>query len=300
MTRVKGLTVAGPTYIAVTHCKNEEKTITNCVESVLNQTVPPAVYVVVDDGSTDGTPEILNGFESRIEIVSLEATRTRERGDHHRNLLLLSYHEAVEKVADWQYLLTVDADEILYSDYLERILSKMEEDPKLGMASGIPISKVVGGYRKIYKASHGVWNGARVYRRGCWDDLGAIPSIQGWDKWVQFEANRLGWRTEPFDDINFVEERPWGGTTLKYWIRRGFSRKLLGYSTLTHIITCSTRLTHRPYFFGSLAFFLSFMLYGIRGERYFSEDYHDFVRRHTLKYARGWLKISRIRSKLKV
>ncbi len=292
--------MGGQTYIAVTHCKNEEKTIRKCVESVLNQTIPPAVYVVIDDGSTDETPEILKSFRKRIEIVSLEQKRARERGDHHRNLLLLSCQEAVKKVSDWQYLLSMDADEILYSDYMERIISKMREDPKLGITSGIPISKVVGGYRKIYKASHGVWNGARVYRRGCWDDIGLIPSIQGWDMWVQFEANRLGWRTRSFDNINFIEERPWGGTTLKYWIRRGFSRKHLGYATLTHIITCLTRLTHRPYFFGSLAFFLSFMFYGIKGERYFSKDYYDFVRQHTLYYARGWLKISKIRAKLKV
>ena len=288
--------MAGPRYIAVTHCKNEEKTVVKCVESVLNQTIPPAAYVVVDDGSTDETPEILEDFKPRIEVVSLEPTMARERGDHHRNLLLLSYSEARKKIVDWEFLLTVDADEILFRDYMERLISRMEEDRKLGMTSGVPLSRVDGGYRKIYKASRGVWNGARVYRRECWDAIGFIPSIQGWDLWVQFEANRLGWRTRPFGDINFLEERPWGGSTLKYWIRRGFSRKRLGYATLTHIITCLTRMTHRPYFIGSLAFFFSFVLYGIGGEKYFSEEYYDFAKQYTLNFARGWLTLSKIRA----
>jgi len=291
--------VVGPRYIAVTHCKNEEKTIGKCVESVLNQTILPTVYVVVDDGSTDETPKILETFKPRIVVISLEPRRVRERGDHHRNLLLLSYREAIKEISDWKYLLTVDADEILFSDYMERLISKMEEDSKLGMTSGIPISRVDGGYRKIYKASHNVWNGARVYRRECWDAIGFIPSIQGWDIWVQFEANRIGWRTRPFDDIHFLEERPWGGSTLKYWIMRGFARKRLGYATLTHIITCLTRLTHKPYFFGSLAFFLSFIFYGIRGEKYFSKEYYDFTRQYTLNFTRYWLKPSKIKAKLR-
>ena len=287
-----------PRYIAVTHCKNEEETIGRCVESVLDQTTPPAAYVVVDDGSTDETPRVLQGFEGKIVVVTLDPGRLRERGDHHRDLLLLSHREAAERVEDWRYLLTLDADEVLLSDNMERLISKMEEDPRLGMTSGVPLSRVRGGYRKIYRASRNVWNGARVYRRECWDDVGVIPSVLGWDLWVQIEANRLGWRTRPFDDINFLEERPWGGSTLGYWIRRGFSRRRLGYSTLTHIITCMTRTTRRPYILGSLAFLLSFLLYGLGGWKYFSGEYYEFARQHTENLARGWLRASKLKEKI--
>lgn len=285
-------------YVAVTACKNEETTIRDCVLSVLSQTIPPAAYVVVDDGSTDNTPRILEAFKPRIEVISLEVGRAKERGNHLRNLFLMAAGYVSKIAPDWSSLLSVDADEVLLPDYVERLIQRMEEDAKLGMTSGIPISKTVGGYRKIHKASNNVWNGARLYRRECWEAVKEIPSIQGWDMWVQFEANRLGWRTRPFDDINFLEERPWGGSTFKFWIRRGFTRRLLGYSWLTHLLTCVTRMTHKPYVLGALTFFLSFLLYGLRRLSFFSPEYYQFVKEHTLNFARGWLRVSKIKEKL--
>lgn len=286
-----------PCYIALTHCKNEEKTISRCVESVLNQTIPPEVYVIVDDGSTDETPMILRGFEGKIVVVTLDSGRLRGRGDHHRNLLLVSYREAVRRVKNWSYLLTIDADEILLSDYMERLIAEMEEDNRLGITSGVPLSRVGDGYRKIYRGSRNVWNGARVYRRGCWEDIGMIPGVQGWDLWAQLEANRFGWRTKPFNSINFLEERPWGRPTIRSWIRRGFTRRRLGYSTITHLITCVTRISHRPFILGALAFLLSFLLFKLGSWNYFNEEYYDFARRYTKNIARGWLTTSKLKEK---
>lgn len=285
-------------YIAVTPCKNEEKTIAKCVKSVLNQTIPPKAYVVINDGSTDKTPEILSSFEPQVTVISRPVGSTRTRGSHHRNLLLLSSNHATEMVPEWEFLVTIDADEILAPDYMEKILQKTKDDPKLGITSGIPYSKIDGGYRKIYNASNNVWNGARIYRRECWRSIYPIPSIQGWDMWVQFEAVRKGWNVRPYDDINFYEERPWGGTTLGYWIRRGFARKRLGFSTLTHLLTCVMRLTHKPVITGAVAFFLAFLLYGIGTPKYFDEDYYRFVKRHTHTFALNWLTIPRIMKKI--
>ncbi|KON29268.1 hypothetical protein AC482_06965 [miscellaneous Crenarchaeota group-15 archaeon DG-45] len=286
-------------YVAVTACKNEETTIGNCVRSVLGQTIKPAAYVVIDDGSTDGTPWILEAFKPRIEVISLEAGRAKTRGNHLRNLFLLAVGYASELMPDWSILLSVDADEVLFPDYVESLIRRMEDDPRLGMTSGIPISRTVGGYRKIHRASNNVWNGARLYRRACWEDIKEIPSIQGWDMWVQFEANRLGWRTRPFDGVNFLEERAWGGASLMFWIRRGFTRRLLGYSWLTHLLTCVTAVAQRPYIVGAVAFFLSYLLYGLGRREFFSPEYHVFVKGHTLDIARGWLRVSKLKEKLR-
>jgi glycosyltransferase involved in cell wall biosynthesis len=285
-------------YVAVTPCKNEEKTINKCVQSVLKQTIPPKAYVVVNDGSTDKTPDILKRFQPKVTVITRPVGSPRTRGSHHRNLLLTSSKFVTEMVPEWDFLITIDADEILAQDYMEKILQKTKENPKLGITSGIPYTKIDGGYRKIYNASNNVWNGARIYRRECWEDLHPIPSIQGWDMWVQFEAVRKGWNVKPFDNINFYEERPWGGTTIQYWIRRGFARKRLGFSTLTHLLTCIMRLTHKPVIIGAIAFFLSFVLYGIGTPKYFDQDYYKFVKKHTHKFALNWLTIQRIMKKI--
>jgi len=288
-----------PGYIAVTSCKNEEKTIGNCVRSVLHQTIPPLVYIVIDDGSTDETSRILDTFTPRIDSIYLEGGRVRKRGDHLRNLFLIAVKLASGRVSNWRYLLSVDADEILPQDYVENLIKKMGEDPKLGMASGIPIYKTHGGYEKIHRASDRVWNGARLYRRDCWDSIGFIPSIQGWDMWVRLEANRLGWKTKSFDEINFIEKRQWGDTTLKFWVNRGFTRKILGYSWIAHLITCITRINQKPYLTGSLAFFLSFILYRLRQQTHFNPEYYKFAHEYTSNIMKEWLTLSKIKTMFK-
>ncbi len=290
--------MTNPKYIAVTHCKNEEETIARCVESVIDQTVSPTVYVVVDDGSTDETPRILESYKERIKVIRREPGSQRARGNHHRNLLMLSSSEGEKLLPGWELLLTVDADEVLSRDYMEALFKELGRDPRLGITSGIPISKVDGGYRKIYTASRNVWNGARVYRRGCWEDINPIPSILGWDLWVQIEANRHGWGSRPFDHAKFLEERPWGEQGLSDWVRKGFSKKLLGYATIAHLITCLTRITHKPIFIGALAYLLSYLLYRPGKQGFFPDEYYEYAKAHTLRLAHQWLSVKRILKKL--
>ncbi len=282
-----------PKYIAVTTCRNEEKTIGHCVHSVLNQSYPPSCYIVVDDGSIDKTPIILKKYEPRLCVVSLKKAHCFQRGGHLLRLLLFGLKKAAHEIPDWEFLLTVDADEVLFEDYVQKLILKMIENNRLGITSGIPYSRVKGGYLKIQKASFNVWNGARLYRRQCFDQIHKIPIIQGWDMWIQFEANRLGWVTIPFDDINFKEERPWGNPGwfgIGFWIRRGFIRQLLGFSLISQVLSSAKRVNEKPYIIGSMAFLFAYISYRLCSMRPFSSVYYCFVRQHTIKMVRESIK----------
>lgn len=279
-----------PEYIAVTACRNEEETIGRCLDSVLGQSYPPSCYVVVDDGSTDGTLKILKSFEPRIYLVSLKKIHRFQRGVHLLKLFVLGAKKAIKQIEDWEFLLSVDADEFLCRDYVEKLVKKMKENPRLGITSGIPYTKMNRGYIKREKASFNVWNGARLYRRKCFNQLQKIPGIQGWDMWVQFEANRLGWVTKPFDDVYFFEERLWGNTSslsFSFWVRRGFVRYNLGFSMLSQILSSGKMVTQKPYILGSITFLFAYLLYRLFHENPFSLDYQRFVKRLTTHMVRG-------------
>ena len=294
-----------PRYIAVTVCRNEEELIGRCVGSVLGQSYPPSCYVVVDDGSTDGTLDILRSFGSKIDVISLDRHHQFQRGGHLLRLFLLGVSRAKKQTEDWEFLLSVDADEVLGRYYVEKLVDKMRSNPRLGMTSGVPYSKTDGGYLKIERASFNVWNGARLYRRACFDEIHNIPVMQGWDVWIQFEANRLGWETKPFDDVNFLEERPWGDPgplSFTFWARRGFVRRILGFSLLAQILSSFMRMTEKPYLLGSITFLLAFLLYGLQKNKLLPKDYYSFVKKHTIKMVRAEINktISRARKKYSI
>jgi len=267
--------------IAVTVCRNEEKYIRKCILSVMNQTLP-VFYVVVDDDSTDNTPKILD--ECKIPHITLKHVKSSLGGVRLATGLVRGVKFAEKHVPDWDYLLKVDADVVLPKDYVESMIREMEKDPKIGIASGCPIVKTRSGYKPMKMDKQHASDAARIYRSECWKSFKVYGTI-GYDSYLLFKARQMGWETTHFD-IPYYEERPWGKRTIKWWIGRGEARFVLGYPFRYQILFFISKIMERPFFVGSLAMVMSYMLRHLTPwHRVFPEDYYQFVKNFILKMA---------------
>jgi len=129
-------------YILVTPAKNEEKSLPSVIDSVLNQTILPKLWVIVDDGSTDKTPEILDNFSKKYEWIKVVRLLKgpRDKYLHYAYVCRVGFETAIKYCEDnkilYDFVALLDADTILEEKYFEKLIDEFKKDPSLGIASG--------------------------------------------------------------------------------------------------------------------------------------------------------------------
>ena len=199
-----------PPHIAlITPMKNEEKYIEGMLRSILEQEVKPDLWVIVDDGSTDGTPEILQRYCLKapfIQVVQLPQRSVRRPGGEGA---IASGMERIS-VPDFDFIARFDADLLFERSYFARILSEFARDDRLGIAGGglyveqdrKPVLERAPGYH--------VRGALKMYRRECFEQLGGLGTEIGWDTIDEVMAWSFGWKTRSFPEIAVIHRRPTG------------------------------------------------------------------------------------------
>ena len=212
--------------IAITPARNEGKWLPGLIKAMERQTLTPDLWMIVDDGSSDNTPDLVRGFAEGHSWVELR--RREDRGRYFRGKgVAETFGYGVEEASrfkpNWGLLAKIDADTDLPDSYFERVLKKFAENPRLGIASGVNI-----GEKGIQTHPRG---NNRVYRRECWDAIGGLPPISGWDTWDETLARAKGWETAALPDIETMHLRP-EAATATYSYQQGKISRFLGYSLL--------------------------------------------------------------------
>jgi|Deesub1362A_J573_1020465.scaffolds.fasta_scaffold00266_43 glycosyltransferase involved in cell wall biosynthesis len=200
-------------YILVTPCKNEEKNLPNLIESVISQTIKPILWVVVDDGSTDNTQNLLQDVENRnkwIKTIRLNSNK-RDLGTHLASVVNKGFNVAVnyceENNLEYNYLGILDADLILKPTFYENILKEFKKNPKLGIASG-GTRHIIGNKIVIPKLSANEPSGGHmVIRKECFEQCGGIPISYAFDSVLKAKARLRGWETRRFENFIVTEVR---------------------------------------------------------------------------------------------
>ena len=191
-------------YIIITFAHDEEVYIAETLDSVIRQTVLPLEWIIIDDGSTDRTPKIVNEYSEKykwIKLYSLPKTNV-DFGEH----VYVNFYQGYNKIhhQSWEFIVKLDADlKIDRRDFFEYQLLKMNEIPKLGICSGITYSVIEG--EKILTKNRPYWRtgGAmKVYRRECFEEIGGIKPIYGWDGLDDYQAMFYGWKTRTFFELH--------------------------------------------------------------------------------------------------
>lgn len=246
-----------PNYIVISPARNEEANIEHTIRSMVGQTIRPSIWVIVDDGSTDRTPQILEAASKShpwIRVVHRTNRGFRKQGT---GVIEAFYdgHKLIEGEA-WDFLVKFDADLSFEPNYFEKCLRKFVEDPKLGIGGGL-ISHEVDG--KLVCESPGdpsfhVRGATKIYRRACWDGIGGLLRAPGWDTVDEIKANMLGWITYSFKDIPIRHHRFTGSAdgTWKNYVKFGLANYITGYHPLFMIFKCLKRFAERPYVIGAV------------------------------------------------
>jgi glycosyltransferase involved in cell wall biosynthesis len=201
------------TYALVTPARNERRNLERLAESVRAQKRRPHVWVIVDDGSDDGTREFaaaLAAAEPWIRLV--ERARTGEGQlelGRREGRDLISFRAGVASLESaFDVVVKVDADLSFDATYLGDLVSRFSSNPRLGIAGGACCEMKNGEWIRRRVAQTAVWGASRAYR---WEALDAVMELEpcmGWDGLDELRAHRAGWETGTFNDLPFRHHRP--------------------------------------------------------------------------------------------
>jgi glycosyltransferase involved in cell wall biosynthesis len=198
-------------YLIVSPVKDEQQHVERTLRSVVQQTVLPVQWIIVDDGSTDGTAEILKRYEqthSWIRVVTRIPGAPRRPG----SAVMHAFYEGLDRAGalSYGYLVKLDCDVELPADYFERLLARFESDPRLGIASGVYQEAGPDGWSVVDMPAYHAAGASKVVRTRCFDDIGGFVRERGWDTVDELRAHVKGWTTTHFPDLRFLHLKPEG------------------------------------------------------------------------------------------
>lgn len=272
-------------HVVVTPFRNESEFLPKLIETMTRQTIIPSEWILVDDHSTDGSVELIEDAiveHDWIKLVRGTEVGPRRRGEKIARLVNVGINSTN---LEWSFLSKIDADISLTLDYFERILEKFK-DRKLGIASG-NCFLLKAGRKKIEKVELDHTRGAlKTYNRRCFEEIGGILEIDGWDGIDNITARFNGWKTKNFPDIIVEHRRATGSleSSISEHINTGRKSHIMSYSWPYLLAKSLTSMLKRPYLIGGLCVILGFMKSKIEGvERIGNNELRLFVRREQRK-----------------
>jgi glycosyltransferase involved in cell wall biosynthesis len=254
---------------------------------VAAQSVPPALWVVVDDGSTDDTSAILAEYACRLPYLRI--VRRTDRGRRQVGPgVIEAFYAGLETVRldDFDYLCKLDMDLDLPVQYFELLMQRMEGDPRLGTTSGKPwffypgrgtlVPEVCGDEMSVGMT--------KFYRVACFREIGGFVREVMWDGIDCHRARMLGWIAESVDleAIRFIHLRPQGASQKGIWsgrLRAGFGQYFMGTSPLYYLAVAINRLPAHPVLIGSVAMLWGYLKSWLKGlPRYDDPEFRRFLR----------------------
>jgi len=245
-------------YVIITPVRDEEAYLRFTIESVLNQSIRPSEWVLVNDGSSDNTGKIIEDAarkHSWIRPLHRSDRGFRQAGGG----VVQAFNDAYSTLttSDWDFVVKLDGDLSFEPDYFERCFGYFKSEPKLGVAGGA-IYHIKGGQPCLERgpAFH-VRGATKIYRRACWEAIGGLLPAPGWDTLDEVKAQMLGWNTRCFADLQLIHHRYTGAAdgTWKTAIKYGKANYISGYHPLFVLAKCARRLFQKPYVVASAGLF---------------------------------------------
>ncbi|MGZ2260297.1 glycosyltransferase [Roseobacter sp. A03A-229] len=259
-------------YVLISPCRNEADYMRRTLDSVVAQSLTPTLWVIVDDGSTDATPEILAEYAAAHDWIRV--VQKPDRG--HRAVgpgVVEAFYVGYETIdpAQFAYSCKLDLDLDLPPRYFEILIDRMEADPRIGTCSGKPYVRQNGQLISERRGDEMSVGMTKFYRRDCFEAIGGYVREVMWDALDCHKARQLGWRAVSWDDpdLRFEHLRPMGSSQTSIYTgrrRHGFGQYYMGSDLLFFAATCIFRMAEPPYVLGGLAMMQGYLGAWWRGE----------------------------------
>jgi biofilm PGA synthesis N-glycosyltransferase PgaC len=280
--------VMGRKYVLITPCRDEASYARRTLDCVTKQTMLPALWIIVDDGSTDATPEILSEYARRFPFIKV--IRRADRGE--RKLgggVIDAFYTGFDTIDPhaYDYLCKFDLDLELPADYFENVIGDMEHNPRIGTYSGKPWFGDKNGKQVLEKCGDENSVGMiKFYRTECFLQIGGFVRELMWDGIDGHRCRMLGWIAESSNDpqLRFEHLRPMGTSHKSWWTgraRHGRGQYFMGTGIGYLMASAFSRIASPPVFIGSIAMMWGYMNSLIRRRpRYDDTAFRVFLRRY--------------------
>jgi glycosyltransferase involved in cell wall biosynthesis len=257
------------------------------LESVIAQTVRPAKWVIVDDGSTDQTPEILREYTNKydwIEVVTRENRGHRAVGPGVIDAFYAGY--STIDIQEYKYFCKLDLDLRLPEKYFEILLKRMEAVPRLGTCSGKSYQQNNGRLISERLSDETSLGMTKLFRISCFEEIGGFVRGVNWDGIDCHLCRMNGWIACSWDEpeLRFIHLRPMSSSQVSIFhgrMRQGYGQYFTGTSFWYMVAVAINRSIEKPYVFGSLSMLLSYIISAIqRKPRYGDAQFRSFLRKY--------------------
>jgi glycosyltransferase involved in cell wall biosynthesis len=280
-------------YVLVSPCKDEGQYIEKTLLSVSKQIIQPTQWIIVDDGSSDNSMEIVKKYQSTtmpyIKIIS----RAPQTGRNVGAGVIHAFNEGLPAIdIDYDFICKFDVDLDLPPKYFEILIQKMAEDPLLGTCSGKAYYiDSTGAMRSELCGDEASVGMTKFYRRECFEQIGGFVAEVGWDGYDCHLARWNGWRALSWDtpeDLRFIHLRPMGSSQKNIYrgrIRHGKGQFHQGTHPIFFLASSVFRsVKQKPYITGTFYAIYGYVKAAWNGEKHFgSAEITQFIRSYQMR-----------------
>lgn len=277
------------TYVLITAAKNEEAFIENTIRAVLRQSILPLKWIIVSDGSTDCTDEIVRQYETDYDFIQLLKVTSNEGRDFASKVYAVNIGYSLIKNLSYDFIGILDADITFEVDYYKKLLKEFDVNPRLGLAGGQIFDLYDGKMHKGINSDNSVGNAIQFFRRECFDKLGGLTPIAngGEDGVAEISVRMHGWEVKSISHLPVLHHRRTGTAVLNilnFKFRQGAVEYCLGYHPFFQAMKCIFRFREKPYVIGSIFRFAGFWWTTLKQEeRPVNIDFVRYVRKEQME-----------------
>jgi glycosyltransferase involved in cell wall biosynthesis len=278
-------------YVIVSPCRDEEQYVRRTLDGVIAQTVRPAAWVIVDDGSTDRTPWILAEYAAKFPFIRV--VRRDDRGKRAVGPgVIEAFYVGLDTINldDYEYLCKLDLDLELPPTYFERVLEQMESDPRLANFSGKPyLRQADGSLTSERLGDENAVGQIKFYRTAAFKDIGGFVRQVSWDGIDGHMCRMKRWiaRSEDRPELRFVHLRQMGSSQQSIWVGRlrwGFGKYYMGSAFYYVAAVALYRMFEMPYIIGGWGILWGYLKALFRRTpRFENPEFRRYLRRFELR-----------------